>query len=64
MGLFKSVFLIKYKIKKFKGFKNLMDSGGPAILGISKEPTIKPGSKGKTEMEPNKEKRYSLHSGR
>ena len=63
VGLFKGVFLIKYKIKEFKGSKNLMNSGDPVILGTSREPTVEPRSKGKTEIKPNKEKRYSLYSG-
>ena len=63
VGLFKGVFLIKYKIKEFEGFKNLMDSGGPVISGISGEPTVELRSEGKTEIKFNKEKKYFLYSG-
>ena len=63
VGLFKGVFLIKYKIKEFERSKNLMDSGGPVILGISKEPTVEPGSEGEIKIELNKERRCSLYSG-
>ena len=64
VGLPKGVFLIKYKIIEFEGFKNLMDFGGFVILGISGEPIVRLRSEGKTEIKLNKEKRYSLYSGR
>ena len=62
VGLLKVIFLIKYKIKEFKGFKNLIGPGGPVMLYISRELIEKP--EGKIKIELNKEKRYSLHSGR
>ena len=62
------IFLIKCKIKEFEGSKYLVGSGGPAtsfkspVVVTSGELTA--GPKGKTEIEPNKEKRYSRYSVR
>ena len=53
------VIFLKYKIKEFEGFKNLVGPEGPVTLCISRELIV--GPEGKTEMEPNKERRCSQY---
>ena len=72
VGLLKGVFLIKYKIKEFEGFKNLI---GPkdftvwfkgSLVVISGEEggaTVGLRLKSETVIEFNKERKCSLYSG-